>query len=176
MRIRVAGFSMVEALVAITIVAILFAVALPSFQSMLQGIQVKTAAEALNNGMQLAKAEAVRRNTNVTFTLGTGTAWTVGCAIPIADSNADGVDECPATIQSRPNEVNSQNVAVAVTPAGATTVTFSGLGRAVTTANPITQLGVTATGTNRSLQIMISGGRIRMCDPTIVSSENARKC
>jgi type IV fimbrial biogenesis protein FimT len=175
MRQSISGFSMIEVMVAITIVAILLGVAMPSFQSMLLGIQVKTAAEALNNGLQLAKGEAVRRNANVTFTLGTGTAWTVGCATPILDTNADGVDECPAVIQRRANEINSGNVTLAVAPAGATSVTFSGLGRALTT-NPITSLNVGATGTNRTLRILISGGSIRMCDPNIVSTGNARKC
>jgi type IV fimbrial biogenesis protein FimT len=176
MHMKMAGFSLVEALIAIAIVAILFALALPSFHSMLQSIQVKTAAEALNNGMQLAKAEAVRRNANVVFTLGSGTAWTVGCATPIADSNADGVDECPATIQSRENEISSANVTLSVAPAGATTVSFSGLGRVLSAANPITSLEVGATATNKRLRILISGGSIRMCDPNIVSNENARKC
>ncbi len=169
------GFSLIEVMAAITIVAVLLAVAMPSFQAMLQGIQVKTAAEALNNGLQLAKGEAVRRNANVTFTLGTGTAWSVGCATPVLDTNADGVDECPAVIQSRANEISSANVTLTVAPVGATAVTFSGLGRA-TAANPITSLSVGATGTNRALRIVISGGSIRMCDPNIVSTGNARKC
>lgn len=175
MRLKVAGFSMIEVMAAITIVAVLLAVAMPSFQAMMSGIQVKTAAEALNNGLQLAKGEAVRRNANVTFTLGVGTAWTVGCATPVLDNNADGVDECPAVVQTRANEIGSGRVTLAVVPAGATTVTFSGLGRALTT-NPITRLDVSATGSNRSLRILVSGGSVRMCDPNIVSSENARKC
>lgn len=169
------GFTIIELMIGIAIIAVLLAIALPSFQSMILGIQVKSAAEALNNGLQLTKAEAVRRNNNVTFTLGTGTAWTVGCTIPIADSNADGVDECPAVIQSRPNEIGSGNVTLTVSPAGATTVTFNGLGRAVA-ANPITRMDVAAVGTNKTLRVQISGGSIRMCDPTIVSTANARKC
>ena len=175
MRQQARGFSVIEVMAAVTIVAVLLAVAMPSFQAMILGIQVKTAAEALNNGLQLAKGEAVRRNTNVTFTLGVGTAWTVGCATPVLDNNADGVDECPAVIQSRANEIGSANVTLTVVPAGATSVTFTGLGRTLAN-NPITSLSVGATGTNRALRIMISGGSIRMCDPNIVGTGNARKC
>jgi type IV fimbrial biogenesis protein FimT len=175
MRSGQAGFSMVELMAGIAIIAVLLAIALPNFRSMILAIQVKSAAEALNNGLQLAKAEAVRRNNNVTFTLGTGTAWTVGCASPVLDSNADGVDECPAIIQSRPNESNSGSVTLTVTPATATAVTFSGLGRTVA-GNPITRMDVSATGTNRTLRITLSGGSIRMCDPNIERTGDARKC
>jgi type IV fimbrial biogenesis protein FimT len=169
------GVSLIELIIGVAIVSILLAAALPNFRTMMLGIQIKTAAEALNNGIQLAKAEAVRRNTNVIFTLGAGTAWTVGCVTPIADADGDGVDECPATIQSRANEFGSDAVTVTVSPVGATTVTFNGFGRAVT-GTSITRLDVGVSGLGKALRILISGGSVRMCDPTITSTSNARRC
>jgi type IV fimbrial biogenesis protein FimT len=72
---RQKGVTLIEAMVALTIMGVLLATGVPSFSQFLQNRKVRNAAEALHNGLSLAKAEAVRRNTNITFTLGAGSAW-----------------------------------------------------------------------------------------------------
>lgn len=57
---RVSGFSVIELMITIAIVAILVAVALPSFQESLRGNRVSTASNELITSISLARSEALR--------------------------------------------------------------------------------------------------------------------
>lgn len=177
------GVSLIELMIAIAILGILLSIAVPSFRTWILNTQIRTAAEALNNGLQLARGEAVRRNTNVQFVLGAGTGWTVGCATVVADVDGDGRDDCPEVIQTRAAGEGSKDATLSVTPAGATTVTFNGYGRV--TANldgsaTITQLDIDSAlldaASSHDLRILISGGSIRFCDPNITRPGDPRAC
>lgn len=61
------GFSLIELLLGITITGILLVMGVPSFKSWIQNAQIRTATEAIQNGLEMARAEAVRRNTLVRF-------------------------------------------------------------------------------------------------------------
>jgi type IV fimbrial biogenesis protein FimT len=167
------GISLVEVVIGMAIVAFLLFAAMPSFSTWIQKVQIRTAAEAIQNGLQLARTEAVRQNTAVQFVLGTGTGWTVGCVASSAS--------CPAEIQSRPANEGSSNATVATT-GGATTVTFNGLGRSAAAidfnvANPTGGDCVADGGPMRCLRVAVSaGGQIRMCDPAVSSATDPRKC
>lgn len=63
------GVTLVELLIGLTIVGVLLAMGAPSFSSWVQNTQIRTATEAVLNGLQLARAEAVRRNTLISFQL-----------------------------------------------------------------------------------------------------------
>jgi type IV fimbrial biogenesis protein FimT len=63
------GFSLVELIVGVAILGVLLAIAMPAFSNWLRNAKVRTAAESVQNGLQLARAEAVRRNTTVGFRL-----------------------------------------------------------------------------------------------------------
>lgn len=170
------GVTLVELAVGIAIMVILLALAAPNFKNWIQSSQIRTAAEAIQNGLQLARAEAVRRNTPVSFTLGTGSDWTVGCATV--------TDTCPASIQSRPSGEGSANAGVA---ADQTTVVFNGLGRVTPIPASDIEIDITNStggacakdgGPMRCLRIVTStGGQIRMCDPAVtLSSSNPQGC
>lgn len=183
MRHNQRGFSLVELIVALVVVGTLVSIGIPSFKSWLQNSQLRATSESILAGLQLARAEAVRRNTRVQFTLAGASFqdWTVGCATVVGDVNADGVDDCPAIIQSRTSAEGTANATVAVDNA---TITFSGLGRAdlAMTADITNSVGgncAAAGGPMRCSRIMVStGGQVRMCDPAITISDpgNPRGC
>jgi type IV fimbrial biogenesis protein FimT len=188
--------TLIELIIGIAIVAVLLAAGLPEFSSWLQTTQIRNAAEAIQNGLQLARMEAVRRNTAVQFDLtsvtggGTGSDWTVSCVTPVADGDGDGIADCPGTgmvpteIQKRPAAEGSRNAVVAAAPS---VIGFNGMGRAVVLtagawvppAAAIT-IGITnptggacaAAGPMRCLNVIVSaGGQVRMCDPALAAAD-----
>lgn len=180
------GFTLVELLIAVAITGILLSLAFPSFRAWMQNAKIRTAAEGIQNGLQLARTEAVRRNTQVSW-VDTNGAWSVGCAAVVLDANGDGVDECPAVIQSRSaDELGSVRPTITPVPAGATTVTFNGFGRVLTNnadgSLPITQIdvdapaGIISDAESRDMHILIgSGGQIRTCD-SFFTAPDPRAC
>lgn len=176
------GFSLIELIVGVMIIGILATAGIPSFLSWIQNSQLRTAAETISNGLQLTRAEAVRRNTSVQFSLSGTTdvdsSWTVGCVIPVADLNGDGIDDCPASIQSRSGAEGSRNARVNSNTA---TVVFSALGRAgsnttINVTNPTGGLCMATGGPMRCLNIVVtSGGSVRMCNPALPST-NPQGC
>jgi prepilin-type N-terminal cleavage/methylation domain-containing protein len=62
------GFSMIELIIVISIVAILSAIAVPNFVSWIPKYRVKDAAQDLYSNIQMAKMEAIKRNQNCTVT------------------------------------------------------------------------------------------------------------
>lgn len=193
---RQGGVTLVELMVGIAIISIMLAVSAPSFSLWIQNSQNRLAAESIQNGIQLARSEAVKRNTVVRFTLTDTTglvAWTVGCVVVTAD--------CPATIQAREAAEGSINARVGVStdaipsPAPANQfntvlaagtglsagVSFDGTAR-VPSANigtDITRVDVTnaAQPSARRLVIVVgTGGQVRMCDPSVALSANPHGC
>lgn len=194
--IRQKGVSLIELVVGLAIMAILLSAGLPSFSLWIQNSQNRTAAESIQNGLQLARTEAVRRNTNVRFDLTSGAGlvtWNVGCVTTTAN--------CPATIQARSGSEGTTNARVGIStaaipspapanqfsaavssgtglPAGAT---FNGLGR-IPSANigtDITRIDITnaVAATARRLVVTVgTGGTIRMCDPALSLSANPQGC
>lgn len=161
-------------MISIVILSVLMAAGIPSFSTFLKNRKVRNTAEALHNGLSLTKAEAVRRNTVVTFTLGAGSGWTLSCP------NCTGGDlpTMPAS------EVSSQTSTAATN----TTLSFTGLGRVSTLAagtNATFSISntagacETAGGTIRCLQVVVTpGGQIRTCDPrlTVTNPTSPQAC
>src|SRR5882672_5111861 len=61
------GFTIVEVMISLVVIGVLLALGAPGFIEWLQNQQIRAAAEATLNGLQVARGEAVRRNTRVRF-------------------------------------------------------------------------------------------------------------
>tara|TARA_R110001599_G_scaffold64023_4_gene179457 strand:- start:136603 stop:137205 length:603 start_codon:yes stop_codon:yes gene_type:complete len=184
------GVSLIELMIGLIVAAILLAMGVPTFSTFIQNSKIRNTADSLQNGLSLARAEAVKRNANVQFVLGANTAWQVGCETATA--------ACPASIQAYSGTESGANAEVATventagtnTEVGTVvftdTLAFNGLG-GVTNAtlspgsdavfditNPTG--GICAAddedGTMRCLRVLVTqGGQIRMCDPALTISK-----
>lgn len=149
---------------------ILIKLSLPSFTQMLLNYQIRNAAESIVNGIQRARGEAVTRNANVQFVLGSGTSWTVDY---VTKPNAS-----DPVLDTRSSSEGSQNVTTTITPSGATNVTFNNLGLVVSSPTTLTQVDFTATGAGQNRRVLIgAGGSARSCDPALLAfPANVRGC
>lgn len=180
------GFSLIELLVAITVLALLIAAAGPSTASWVRSAHTQNAAEAAQNGLRRARTEAMRRQRPVTFWLVTS----AGGAAPPDDSCAlsatsaswvisldDPSGKCatPTSSDTEPRIIETAGVPV---PQGlqvqafssdgtaARSVTFDAQGRQVGTTDPIARIDITHPDSGvRALRVEVSSsGSIRLCD------------
>jgi len=158
------GFTLIELLIAVAIIAITMAVAAPSFSQLQANYRLRSGAESVLNGLNFARAEAVRRNAPVTFSLtGTKSGWTV---------TANG----GAVIQSRTD--SETGGLTAASSNGATSVIFLPTGLVNATGAWLTQVTVSSTtaGTGARVINILGGGLIRMCDPAVSLANDPRRC
>lgn len=91
----VRGFTLVEWMITLAVVAILAALAVPSLRLLMDKYQLKAAAQALYDDVQLARSEAIRRSahTAVQFAA-TAPSW---CAVIGTVASANGALACTCT-------------------------------------------------------------------------------
>lgn len=196
------GFSLIELMVGLTIVAFLLFLGVPEFANFLQNTQIRNAAETTLAGITLARAEAVRRNAPVRFQLvsdltagcnvstaalnnSSSLSWVVSIQNPAGACNVDPGDTAPQIVQKKAGKEGSTNVLLTTT--GLPTLTFNGLGR-VSGAGGLQRLDFKSAsgicvhvddvnGKMRCLAIMVtSGGSVKMCDPKVGDTADPRHC
>lgn len=84
-----AGFTLIEAMVALAIAAILLTVAVPAFQDLVQNNRLVSHTNEFVTALNLARSEAIKRSVSVTIKK-TGTNWEEGWQV-FTDLDADGV-------------------------------------------------------------------------------------
>lgn len=178
------GFSLIELAVAMAILGLLTAAAVPNFTSWIANARVRTTAESIQNGLMLAKAEAVRRNAKVQFVV-TSSAPTVANINSITAATAGnnwlvrvfrtgGVYTAPDFIQSRSSTESGGNTTVA---AGQSNFVFTGMARLSPIPAATVNVNVTGAGATRALRIAVTqGGAIRMCDPALSIATSTMGC
>lgn len=191
LRRRTSGFTLVELMVTITLLAILLAMAAPSFTTWVRNAQVRTVSDALQTGLRLAQAEAVRRHRQVVFFRtdqtacdnsiaadSSGAFWAVR-TLPLVAGDAVETVQCGVI----------SDVAAGVTIAGPAAVCFNSGGRQVANATPgvgeactldasgTSTFDLSSTNADRPLRVLVAlGGSVRMCDPAKALSSAPDGC
>lgn len=180
------GFTLIELMVTITLLALLLGLAAPAFSTWTRNAQVRSVSDTLQSGLRLAQAEAVRRNRQVVFFL----TDTKDCATSAA-SAANGAYWQIRTVALMNGEATQalqcgvlNDVADRVSITGPRALCLNSMGRQVANAAPgvtgatctLSNTGaslydVAASGSDRSLRVSVSlGGQVRMCDPARAQS------
>lgn len=166
------GFTLVELMVVILIMVILGAMAVPGYKSWISSVQIRNAGEALVNGLQKARGEAISRNANVEFVLGSGTGWSVRLA------SDDSI------LESRSATEGSADVTVTALASddatAANMVTFNNFGRVVDNddgSDEIAKMTLTSPNGSKNMQVSIGvGGLAKFCDPSLTSGSSPMAC
>ena len=189
------GTTLIELLIGMVIVAILFTMGAPSFSEWIQNTRIRSSAESILNGLQLARAEAVRRNAMVRFQLVDNMTnactltsvrpnWVVSQDDATGNCGKEPSDTAPRIIQKHSStEGSAAGIDVSTVNA---LLTFNGLGRATTLAagsNAVITVSnpeiddCMPDGAMRCLRIVVSSaGQIRMCNPAFSRADNPQGC
>lgn len=165
------GFTLIELVVTVVVMMAVSMLAIPAFQSSIGNSQIRAVAESIKNGLQQARAEAIKRNANIRFILQNDSSWQLGCQTVTA--------ACPAVISRKSaSEGSSANITVT---ADNNTAVFTSFG----TRDPAIQAGLSRVDvTNpqvnsterRALRILLAaGGYTKLCDPSVAAGD-VRAC
>jgi len=84
------GFTLIELLVTIAVLAVLLAVAVPSFAEMIRNVRASSDVTALTTALSLARSEAVKRNQSACiYSTNWGAGWEVKLDVGNNNSCAD---------------------------------------------------------------------------------------
>jgi type IV fimbrial biogenesis protein FimT len=165
------GFTLIEAMIAIGLIAIITAVVLPGYQGFLSGKKVTATANNIYVGAQLARAYAISNNTQASLVIN-DKSW---CIYDRGQNDAD-VD-CDATSNTLAGglvrkgiDSSNSTVDTNVSPIGAFQVTYNSLGQIIENPNSadprLETFTVTlSTDTSKSMRVLLANGIIRMCNP-----------
>lgn len=198
------GLTLLEVMVVVAIVAILAAIGVPSFRDWIQNGQIRNASESIQNGLRIAKTEAIKRNTLIRFQLTTsvdsacalstsGSSWVVSfdnpaglCANAAFNEGYPAADAAnnpaPRILQISSSADGAKNASITSTQ---NSVAFNAIGRVSPT--PANEISINISnavggacaadgGAMKCLRILISaGGQIRLCEPAQIGI-SARGC
>ncbi|MGQ3091422.1 GspH/FimT family pseudopilin [Methylophilus sp.] len=165
------GFTLIELIVTVVVVMTVSLLAIPAFQTAIGNSQIRSVAESIKNGLQQARAEAIKRNANIRFVLQRDSSWQLGCQTVTVT--------CPAVISSKSaTEGSSANISAV---ADNSTAVFTSFG----TRDPAVQDGLSRVDISnsqvtdserRALRILLAaGGYTKLCDPAAKAGD-VRAC
>jgi type IV fimbrial biogenesis protein FimT len=197
---RTRGVTLIELMAVLAILSILMLLGIPYYKQVAENSQTRNAAESIQNGLRMARAEAVRRNTRVRLHLTSqaGLADWIACLPdPGGSPNAcqpplPGQAPSPEAVSWWAAKDGAPDVRIAVAGLGATDVStplattppgnvaFDGLGRALgnTFRIDIKHTNAQGNAVGRRLVIQIStAGQVRMCDPSpALAVDDLQRC
>ena len=188
------GVTLIEVMTTVAIISITLSLGIPSYTEWLQNAQIRTAAESMQAGIQLARAEGLKSNGAVRFQLMStvdancepslsGTNWVISVDDASGQCQQTNAAAAPFITRFKAASEGTRNVTVL---ASQESIAFSGLGQVTPAAadtitidieNPTGGTCLADGGTMRCLRLQVSnGGQVRMCDPSVAASDDPRKC
>ena len=188
-RSFLAGISLVEMLLTLSVSAVVLAMGAPLISGWLRDIEIRSSASSLYAALQMARAEAVSRNATVRLQLTNANglpAWSIQCVHVSA--------QCPANIRQQTVSqsssarwgsamatamplIGSSIVAGHGLPAG---VSFNAIGAApaITSGDDIARIDITnavSASARRLVVLIASQGMIKLCDP-LAANDHPEHC
>ncbi|PCM42866.1 GspH/FimT family pseudopilin [Marinobacter sp. ANT_B65] len=104
---KAAGFTLIELIITMVILAIVAMVAIPGFGNLIEGNRLVSGTNLLASSIKFARTEAIKRGTNVTFSSdgGLGTGWCVHTGDATGDCANDQIRsfESPGNLTFNPS-------------------------------------------------------------------------
>lgn len=167
------GFTIVELMIGIVILAILTLLALPTFRDFRANTRIRNTADSIVHGVRMAQVEAIRRNENVTLEIDPAVGWTV------SDATAT------AVVTETFDDV-SGTVVIQTRPPGSSKLTYSPLGQYIGPNNPddgtaaVTSVRVSSTAIAAPNELRVTmdpaWGNVRVCEPRFVYPADPAGC
>jgi len=162
----------------------LLALGVPALTDMIANSRVRTAAEGVLNGMQVARAEAIRRNTPVTLQIGAnGISWDVVLSGDLTNTALQTRAADVGTNVSGAASVTAPTLAAAPVAVTSPILTFSGWGTMSMSIGGImttpAAFGIRYTSTvpgTRAMCAAVVANTPRLCDPQRTVATDPQAC
>jgi type IV fimbrial biogenesis protein FimT len=185
------GFTIVELLVALSVLSIMLAYGVPEFSAGLANSKVRTAAESVKAGLRYAQVEALQRSmsTELVLTTSAPVDSNVNASSSVSARNwlvrvrPDPLRGVPQAVFLRGSADENASAAMMQNQTGGLSVVFQPNGRVAQGVGATTSalaapfvVSITAPGTTRPLCVFASPtGSIKVCDPKL-SIGDSRAC
>lgn len=196
------GFSLIELIVTMVVLGVLLMAVTPFVRDWMFDTEIRNAAESISTGLAQARAEAVRRNEPVMFSLvsnaqpgkldndcklsATSASWVVSLDSPAGQcAQSPSATTSPRLVTRHARGDGSSGVVVEVRDADCSQTTsraqvvFNGYGRAQPDPAPLRCIVIKHPGSSstRTLHVVLnSGGAVRTCDPAATDPRDTRRC
>lgn len=145
------GFTLMELMIVIAIIAILTVIAFPYFADIIERNKLKQAAEGLKSELEWTRSEAIKQSCNASMVFTTGMNWQYIIT--------------PCTGAAKTTTATSPKVSMSSTSFTGDTVTFDFRRGGAENA------GVTFATSNYQVRVEVKGGqRIQICNPVVADA------
>lgn len=188
------GFTLIELVITLAILAILLALGLRSYRAWIANTKIRTMTDSIQNGLALAKATAISTNSKTQFLLTTAdpvasNMASIGTNISATGSNwvirryqSGGTYSSADFIQGHSTAEGSSRTLInsGSAPTGcsfSSNIIFTGIGNISPVPAGNICFNVSSSDGDRPLRITVSpGGAVRMCDPQLSISSTTMGC